>query len=471
MNHFLSSANAPVALIVLAAAFVATAWVVLPGGSVWSEQALTWVIDAGLASGLLAAVVLAINIAFRRWLTARQMGLLWGLVVVRLLVPVGPPSDLSLQNVVKHFPTTWIGSRACLEASALETRSAESEADRLLAAEYQADPPSDSAATAPLSNSPSRIFSQFTVILAWLWAFGAIASILSTTLEHWRFCRGLKRVPVCEDLRLCRLWEDSCRRVASRRAIPIVTFDGVGQPAVLGLFRPKLLLPTTAKNLTDEQLRMVMLHELAHVERWHVAANWLLVVIRALHWWNPVCWLAAARFENLREQACDAFAVSRIDELDTHGYGDLLLTLAQQATPWRVKLPALLLGFFSPARRLSSLVRTRSLRNRLKALRSATVTRGRWQVGAVAVLVTLTGLCGLTDANPEETPHSQSSVAEPSGSEGTPPVAPDASWVGFASLADDWKNTKIVARTYNVDKAIERINAIEPNENTRTIVY
>ena len=51
------------------------------------------------AATLLALFVLVINILFRKWLSAGQMGLLWGLVLLRLAMPVGPESSLSLQNL------------------------------------------------------------------------------------------------------------------------------------------------------------------------------------------------------------------------------------------------------------------------------------------------------------------------------------------------------------------------------------
>ncbi len=77
---------------------------------------------------------------------------------------------------------------------------------------------------------------------------------------------------------------------------------------------------------------MVMLHELAHVRRWHVAGNWLLVAIRAVQWWNPVYWLAAGRFRNLREQSCDAFALQWLAgrPAKEKEYGELLLSLAEK---------------------------------------------------------------------------------------------------------------------------------------------
>ena len=64
---------------------------------------LTWAIYAGLWAGLLATIVLAINLLLRRWLTAGQMGLLWGLVLVRFGPPIAPSSSLSLKNLLAQF--------------------------------------------------------------------------------------------------------------------------------------------------------------------------------------------------------------------------------------------------------------------------------------------------------------------------------------------------------------------------------
>jgi bla regulator protein blaR1 len=237
--------------------------------------------------------------------------------------------------------------------------------------------------------------------LCLIWFGGAAASLVWTAIAYRQLYRRLKRVSACGDQRLRRLCDECCHQAGVRRSIPILLFDGVQQPAVLGLFRPRLLLPVDATELNDEQLRMVMLHELAHVRHWDIAANWLLLIIRAIHWWNPVFWLAAARFQSLREQACDAFAIRRIEGQPVHGYGELLLTLAARppsAPFWQVSLPASILGF------MSSFFQKRAIGNRLKALRSAGVMRSRWHTAAIAAMIALLALCGLTDARLPETP-------------------------------------------------------------------
>jgi bla regulator protein BlaR1 len=188
-------------------------------------------------------------------------------------------------------------------------------------------------------------------------------------------------------------------------------FDGVEQPAIMGVFRPTLLLPLDAEAFTDQQLRLVMLHELAHVRRWDIAANWLLVLVRAIQWWNPIYWLTAARYRSLQEQACDAFVVQRMAGEPVRDYRELLLTLAERrpAAAWRVSLPASILGFFP------SWFRRRSLAVRLRALPSAAIHRGRFQTALAACVVLLVASTGLTNAKMER-------VSQDTASRTSPPV-------------------------------------------------
>lgn len=407
-----------------------------------SQEALGLAIVSAALAGLLAIVVLAFNIFCRRWLSARQMSLLWGLVLLRLLLPVAPSSSLSLQNLL-----TRAENEIAAPSDPPFIPYQDSEVGYARPLPTSAATPSNSAA--PVAPEIAESSLDFSVVENWIctllpivWLAGGIATLVGATFVHLLFCRRLKTAAACADQRLGALWNACRQQAAVRRDIPIVLTDRIDQPAVLGLFRPKLLLPEDAADLDDRQLRMIMLHELAHVQRWHIAANWALLVIRAIHWWNPVYWLAAARFQNLREQACDAFAIQRMAGESSREYGELLLTLIRrnQSRPaWRVMLPASILGF------ISSFFRKRAVRNRLKALPTAGVVRSRWQAATVAALVALAAACGLTDAStPEPTP-------EPSFDW----LPRAASWGSQDLLrTDPGPNT---TRTYNVEKALDQI--------------
>ena len=349
--------------------------------------------EAGAYAGLLAIAVLCVNLLFRRWLTAGQMGLLWGLVILRLVIPAAPSSKLSLENLVWSVDQRSADALAAAPAAPYEfTEKTPGLVNELTALNL------------PLA-APERSIDWIGIVfwlLPFIGFFGGTAGLLWTVGNYARFCRCVGRQPSCTDARLLQLWQQSCEMASVSRASRVVQFDGVEQPAIIGTVWPTLLLPVDCADLDDEQLRMVMLHELAHVRRWDTVVNWLLVIVRAIQWWNPVYWLAAARFRSLREQACDAFVIRQLENDATRGYATLLLTLAVRrpnGPMWRVVLPASILSF-SP-----SLFRRQAIHLRLKSLRRAGIKYGKWQTASVAAVLAALAVSGFTIANqPEEKP-------------------------------------------------------------------
>src|SRR6267143_977356 len=103
-----------------------------------------------------------------------------------------------------------------------------------------------------------------------------------------------------------------------RRRITAVIAPQLGTPAVFGYRKPRLLIPETAlRKLDDRELRMIFLHELAHVKRGDVL----------LHWFNPLVWLALRRLRADRELVCDALVMSRLSADERRAYGNTLVKL------------------------------------------------------------------------------------------------------------------------------------------------
>ncbi|MBK7644399.1 MAG: M56 family metallopeptidase [Planctomycetes bacterium] len=125
--------------------------------------------------------------------------------------------------------------------------------------------------------------------------------------------RAVRRVRLraqIERLELPRAWERALERSVRRGGAPRVprigTLVGLASPAVLGLFRPVLLLPRSwtgrAPARSDEH---ALLHELAHLQRGDLWLDELCACVRALVWFHPLVWLATARIHALGELGCD----------------------------------------------------------------------------------------------------------------------------------------------------------------------
>ena len=111
-----------------------------------------------------------------------------------------------------------------------------------------------------------------------------------------------------------------------RTAVSLVESNSLKAPCLFGFRKPKLLLPKSL-NLSDSELRLVLMHELMHVKRWDVLLNWVIIVVQALHWFNPVIWLAMRRLRAARESVCDELVISRLQSEERNLYGATLIKL------------------------------------------------------------------------------------------------------------------------------------------------
>jgi len=143
----------------------------------------------------------------------------------------------------------------------------------------------------------------------WIWGLGAAAGLAAVAYDVRRVVR-MKRQTVPLSLEEQVRLGSGMAAWASRRAPRIAWCDAVESPAVLGFFGPLIALPRSqVLSLSDEQARLIVLHELAHVRRgddWCALAGRIVV---ALTWLNPaVHWV---RHELLlsREMACDEWVV------------------------------------------------------------------------------------------------------------------------------------------------------------------
>jgi beta-lactamase regulating signal transducer with metallopeptidase domain len=104
-------------------------------------------------------------------------------------------------------------------------------------------------------------------------------------------------------------WLGQARALAQRLGVsPRIVFLRSGRatmPMAWGIFRPAVLMPSDADAWPAERLRIVLLHELAHVRRRDCLTHMLAQIACAGHWFNPLAWMAARRARTERERACD----------------------------------------------------------------------------------------------------------------------------------------------------------------------
>src|SRR5206468_5310033 len=96
-----------------------------------------------------------------------------------------------------------------------------------------------------------------------------------------------------------------------RRLVQYCESTFLQAPAVIGWFRPIVFLPATAlTGLSEEQLRVVIAHELAHIRRFDAFVNVFQVCVETLLFYHPAVWWLNRRIRAEREHCCDETAVA-----------------------------------------------------------------------------------------------------------------------------------------------------------------
>ena len=74
---------------------------------------------------------------------------------------------------------------------------------------------------------------------------------------------------------------------------------------IRGILHPGVILPATVRGWSDQRLRLVLLHELAHIRRRDSLVEILACITLVLYWFNPLVWLTVRQMRVERERACD----------------------------------------------------------------------------------------------------------------------------------------------------------------------
>ncbi len=147
------------------------------------------------------------------------------------------------------------------------------------------------------------------------WAAGVLgfgALLIIRVLRARRMLRGLHTSTTPNQVLALRR---AARKlgVNNRRLPRLAILASAPGPAVVGLWRPTIVLPAD-ETLEEAELEHVLMHELAHVRRrdlWIQAAFGLL---NLLYWFHPGVWLARRRAHAARELCCDATVAAALGE-------------------------------------------------------------------------------------------------------------------------------------------------------------
>lgn len=281
-----------------------------------ADTILAALLRVNLVASVAILLVLLLRLVVQRWLGPRIAYWLWWVVAVAAAASFLPPRE---RVVIVTPPEIAIAVQEPAGPIAAPREASEEASDQLAA-------------------TPVSLWAPADALVA-LWLLGAVALLVRSIV--------------------------TTRRVAADPSIG---------PALVGVLRPRLVLPADFETRFDAQERaLILAHEEFHRVSGHTVVNALVEVARCANWFNPLVHLAAVRIRTDQELACDAAVIgARPDQRRAYAHALLKTQVASAFLP---------LGCVWTSRSAEH------LRRRIAMLSRASLSRRGLVVGAATVVV------------------------------------------------------------------------------------
>jgi uncharacterized protein (TIGR03435 family) len=182
--------------------------------------------------------------------------------------------------------------------------------------------PLDATPSAPARENDLRL----QPILITVYVAGTLLLLTRIVAQHVWARRFVRAASPVTDAAWLQLLDDCAANVGIRRPVRLLRAAGDAMPAVAGIRRASIMIPAVSDTWSEDRRRVVLLHELAHVERHDCLTQTLAAVACAVYWIHPGVWWIAKRLQTERELACDDRVLSAGE--NAHEYAGHLLELA-----------------------------------------------------------------------------------------------------------------------------------------------
>ena len=247
--------------------------------------AFYWIVNMSICGAVVGGVVFLIGKISR--IPRKVQCILWGIPFLRMWIPFGIQNPYSLMTLIAGFTAKSV--TVVNDTIPVSAMNFVMQAESYFPIQYK------------------------TPELAWvfrvagiLWAVLAAALLLALLL-----CYGATKAELRD---ACHIGDN------------MYLSEKILSPAVYGIFRPRILIPTA---WAQKDLKYVQMHENSHIRRKDNLWRTLAVTTACVHWFNPFSWVFLKTFLETLELACDEAVLDRCEQEESKAYAAALLDCAE----------------------------------------------------------------------------------------------------------------------------------------------
>ncbi len=254
------------------------------------QEVFYWIFNMSITAAITGVLVMLVRLIKK--IPRRLTAFLWMIPFLRMTFPFGLNSKYGLMSLLSKLTTKTIVVYQPTDDIAFSMVNSVMAADTYFPITYKV-------------NILENIFSVASVV----WIIVSLAILLMLVVTYFTTIYEIKDSTHLRD--------------------NIYLSEKIVSPAVYGIVKPKIILPTSYKN---RDIDYIILHEKTHIRNCDNLWRIIAFVIVAAHWFNPLCWVFLKGFLADLELSCDERVLATIGSERAKDYASSLLESRQGAT-------------------------------------------------------------------------------------------------------------------------------------------
>ena len=270
----------------------------------WSEVKQMSLLQMSFVGAVMILAIIVIRALTINLLPKKTFVVLWGIAVVRLLLPLSLPSVFSVYSLLSEYTSVIDAAKGSQAVLALQTET-----------------PGQITIMHNNLSSTANTVSMWTVI----WAIGMLISAMVFAIVYWKCQQEFQTsLPVNNDFII--KWLNTHQQ---KRTISIRQSSRFSAPLTYGILRPVILVPTSTEWENTASLQYVLEHEYVHIRRFDSIKKFALIIVLCVHWFNPLVWAMYILANRDIELSCDEAVVRLFGENKKATYARVLISMEE----------------------------------------------------------------------------------------------------------------------------------------------
>ncbi|MGG7057782.1 M56 family metallopeptidase [Clostridium tertium] len=296
---------------------------------------MSYIIESSIVGSLLVGAILLIRLLIKEHMKKSIIYYLWFILIIKLLIPFGPESNLSLFNLINikskeetnllvnnyKLPNEEISSDISnLISLPLDNRIDLNTEDNNIISNNENEENNE---------TEKNIKFSYKELLFVIWIVGIIVITFRILISYLKL-----KLSISKEYKKYRNYNFNIDIIRERktlnikRNIEIRITNEINTPSLCGVLKPKILIPLNMiSNINKEDIRYIILHELCHYKRKDVLVLWLAYITKTIHWFNPIIHLGVNIMRYDCESACDEMVLSNLNDKENIKYGNTILNV------------------------------------------------------------------------------------------------------------------------------------------------